>query len=41
MQIGLSLVNGLLTREGIARRLNLAEERPPTEEDYCGQLAIR
>ena len=31
----------LISREGIAKRLDLAEERPPTEEDYCDQLAIR
>jgi len=29
-----------LAREGIAKRLNLTEERPPTEEDYHDQLAI-
>jgi len=28
-----------IAREGIAKRLDLAEERPPTEEDYCHQLA--
>ena len=31
----------LIPREGIAKRLDLAEERPPTEEDYFDQLATR
>ena len=31
----------LISREGIAKRLDLAEERPPTEEDYSDQLVIR
>ena len=30
-----------ISREGIAKRLDLAEERPPTEEDYSDQLVIR
>ena len=31
----------LISREGIAKRLDLAEERPPTEEDYFDQLTTR
>ena len=30
-----------ISREGIAKRLDLAEERPPTKDDYRDQLAIR